>query len=195
MDTRPTKKRKTPPRTVSLDRQVQSLRRVIYSNKPEVRQASYDITIAANSTNAAALIDPTLIDAGTEEIKLHRILVSWLYITGDVPWGIIFSPRQGYLPNQLPDSGAPYSVNNFLKFLDQTKQRVFSRRNFGREIATGADSDSVLEMNKKFSIPMKVGMSNPGVQSAQHNQLYWIGGHWNDAEPRVISVTVWYTSS
>jgi len=193
-----TKKRKGLSRTVSLPKlsnEVSSLRRTVNASKPELRQASYPLTIALNSTVPTPLIDPTLIDAGTEEIRLHRVTVNWIYTIGDYPWGIIYAPRQGYQDNQIPDGANPYSVTNFLRHLDATKQRIFARKNFGKEIATGADGDSILEMDKKFSIPMKVGMVNPGTKTVNHNQLFWIGGNWAADAPRVIEVTVWYTSA
>lgn len=85
------KKRRLDPTLIRKD--LDSLKRKVISNTPEVRQASYVLTITAAQTTALPLIQPTLIDAGTEEIRLHRIAVNWLYINGEFPWGIIYAPR------------------------------------------------------------------------------------------------------
>jgi len=179
----------------ALSTQVSQLRRVVYSNRPEVRQASYDITISVGQLTATPLIQPTLIDAGTEEIKLHRIAVCHSYVAGDAPWGIIYSPRQGYSENQLPNGGDAYALQNFLQHLDHTKQRVFLRKNMSYLVESAASSDEIFEFDRRFSIPMKVGMVNPGSMTVNHNQLFFIGGLRDATVPKVLSVTVWYTSA
>lgn len=183
------------PTPQALSQQVSKLRRVVYSNRPEVRQASYDITIAAGLTTATPLIQPTLIDAGTEEIRLHRIAVCHTYENGKFPWGIIYAPRQGYAQNQLPNGGDANNVANFLKHLDHTKQRVFLRKNLSWEVNSNVSTEELFEFDKRFSIPMKIGMSNPGVQTVNHNQLYFIGGVVDASIPKAISVTVWYSAA
>jgi len=192
----PTKKRKALTRTVTLptvSNEVARLRRTVLASKPELRQASYTLTIAAGAIEALPLIDPNLIDRGTEELRLHRITVNHLHTTGDIPWAIIYSPRQGYEINQIPFPSNPYDVTNYLRHMDNTKQRIFFRKQFGREIVTQADTDSILECDRKFPIPMTVGMRNPGNAVVNHNQLYYIGGTRNASDPKTVEVTVWYT--
>lgn len=190
------KKRKTFSKSVSLpsvSNEVAKLRRTVLASKPEVRQSAYSLSITGGATTPLALISPALIDAGVEEIRLHRITVNYIYNVGDVPWAIIYSPRQGYATNQIPIPASAYAVGNYLRHMDGTKQRVFVRKNFGRDIVTGSDGDSIIEVEKKFSIPMKVGMINPGTATVNHNQLYYIGGNWDASTPRTVEVTVWYT--
>jgi len=152
-----------------LRQEVRTIKRQVNANKPELRQASYRLDITPNLSTPTALINPTLIDAGTEEIKLHRITVNHLYKQGLAPWGLIFSPRQGYSEADLPNAANANESQNFLQHLDATKQRVFQRRNFSGIITQAASNNEILEMDRRFTIPMKVGMVNPGTQTVNHN--------------------------
>lgn len=185
----PCKKRRT------LYSDIRALRRDVRRNKPELRQESYTVTVGAGTTSAIELIDPTFIDNGTQEFKLHRITVNHAYVNGDFPWGIIYAPREGFNSTQLPNSGDAHDVDNFLEHLDRTKQRVFLRKNFSSIINSGSSTDELLEMDKRFSIPMRIGLTAAGGTSVAHNQLYWIGGYRDASVARAISVTIWYTAS
>lgn len=200
---RPTKRAKT---TGELTRDVAVLSRQVNANKPEIRQQFYTISLTPLRATPIPILLPTNI-AG-DEIKLHRVTVGWSSPddtgSGDFPWGMLYSPKEGYSETDgLPNGTNANSIDNILGFPDNTKTRVWQRsmvdiRQAGyRDTGTTFNAGGFM-LDKKFSIPMKVGMDSPNevTPTVTHNQIYLVTSQVPESgAPRTLRVTIWYTDA
>lgn len=200
---------KRPKTTAALTSDVAQLKRQVNSNKPEVRQQTYTIQLTPLRSTPVAILQPTNI-AG-DEIRLHRVTVGWscpddgALSPNEFPFGMLYSPHQGYSEIEgLPNSTAVHTVQNILAFPDATKTRVWQRqfsdiRTIGyRDSSSTPGSSGGMLMDKKFSIPMKVGMetSNEETPTVSRNQIYLVTSQVPETgAPRPLFVTIWYTDA
>lgn len=201
----PRKRAKT---TAQLTKDVTKLARQVNANKPEIRQQSYTITIPASPTGAVPLLDPNTIIG--DEYRLHRIFVSLPEAnapnTTDAGlWGMLYSPNEGYTPtNCLPDETSVFSDLNLFYPVNRTKCRQWVMRQYGllpnADGAAGTNRRNMpLELDKKFSIPMKCGTAEASQAdpTTVHNQVYLSSSITNSSEAgtTTIYVTVWFTDN
>lgn len=204
--TPPSRSPKRAKTTAALTKDVAQLKRQVNSNKPEVRQITYTVQIGTGTT-PGPLLDPT--NVAGDEIRLHRLMVAWQTSTGqqtltdEVYWQL-HSPQQGYDPADGFAETNTNSVNSYLGYPDQTKQRIWVRGHDNLNSIGNPDSDpannfyqlgNIYVLDKKFSIPMKVGMEAPNeaAPTVQHNQVYFSGS--TAATGGLARVTIWYTDA
>jgi len=185
-------------RTRTLTSQVAKLRRQVNSTKPELKQLAYPITVTPLRTTPIPLILPT--NVAGEEIRVSRIHVAGQVGSGAVPFGMIYSPNQGYTEIEgLVNTTNANSVDNILAYPDQTKVRVWQRKFLDTakvplpNFQTG--TPGVFFLEKKFSIPMIVGMatSDAAAPTVKRNQIFLTTGQVpSGGNPVTIWVSLWY---
>jgi len=191
----------------SLSRKVARLQRQVNSNKPEVRQLHYTITLTPARTTPVPIILPEAVVG--DEIKLHRVHVAWDSPSNaadsqeEIPWGVLYSPNQGYseidcLPQQQ-GSQIHASTDNYKWIFDSTRARTWLRKKqpLLYNPATPERRQDVFEMDKRFTFPMICG-TDPGDDTViTRNQIYLVTSAVSEAGglTNTLYITLWYTDS
>jgi len=170
--------------------------------KPEIRQESYNLTIGGGAVDPLQLIiRGTLADPGTQEIRLSRIRLSYVYIPGDPLWGTLYGTKGVSTPlAPLSNNLNGYDIQNFLSPPDATLTSVYKSRNLsGTNKLLASDVNQIVELDHKFSIPKRIRFQNELVNTIPANfigdPIYYIGGHRHPSINRIVRVTIWYTSN
>jgi len=173
------------------------LSRQVKSNAPEIRQDRYTVTIPAGTLAPLPLLVSLSLnarDTGTAEIRLHRIQVTYNHIPGDRLWSTIY----GHINNGNPVVGLynptnPFSPDNLFGEPDATTIKVYKRLNFsGTTKVLPSDTNQFLTVNHRFSIPKKIRFASGGIGADIFDNIFYIGGNWNAAAARTMTVNVWY---
>lgn len=187
---RPTKKSR------NLKRQVNTLSRQVSSIKPEVRQESYYLQINAGQSTPINLIQSRVLqDAGTQQIRLHRIRISYEYVPGDALWGVLYGVDSGPNTTPLYAPTLPYDLRNAMIPLDRTTGKVYRELklsemgNFNPTL-----SQQVMELDYTFSTPKILPLESEGLFANSTKHICYIGGHRHPTQARNVYVTMWYTS-
>lgn len=197
----PRKRAKT---TAQLTKDVSKLARQVNANRPEMRQQAYTVDIPANLSDPYPLLDLESILG--DEFKLHRIRVTIpaIYLGTSIvgSWAMLYSPKEGYSAMEcLPEPTLRNSPDNLLFTPDATKIRIWDTQQYAdysnADAGTPTESTALsrpLELNKKFSIPMKCGntLANQAAPVTIHNQIY-LCGQAPSGETATVYVTVWFT--
>lgn len=200
-DSRPPKKR-----NVNLSNKVNNLSRVVSRMKPEVRQESEVYTLTSVATDGATQLPIPLIfarslqDAGTQEIRLHRIRVAWSYAGSDQQnWAVMYAPilnTASLLQHGLYNPALPHSSSNYQVPIDSTNARVYKTLNLpvDKDIKVG-DTNSIMVMDHRFNIPKKIRFAEEGGSTTPIDQIYLIGGPKGASFTQYCVVTLWYTNN
>lgn len=186
----PLKKRKisTQGGRPTLTKQVAKLTRQVNSNKPELRQISYTVTV---DDGAAACLKPPAL-AG-EEFKLHGIVLRWVSAgpDSDQGWARLISPKGQYTMDDYNSKG--YNDRMF-EDPDKTKYRNWAVKYFN---TAGEAFSRQRSIQKKFSIPMICGTDGDALNpTVIRNQMYV---DMEDSEPggnpKVLIATMYFTDA
>lgn len=199
-ESRPYKKR-----NVMLSK-VNNLSRTVSRMKPEVRQESESMTLTSIAADGATqlpiplIFARTLQDAGTQEIRLHRIRVSWVYGGSDQQnWAIMYSPilnTASLAQHGLYAPTTPHNSTNYMVPIDSTNARVYKTLNLpvDKDIKVG-DTNSIQVMDQRFNIPKRIRFAVEGGTATPIDQIYLIGGPKGSSFTQYCVVTLWYTNS
>lgn len=190
---RPSKKRKE-----NLSRKVSTLSRQVNRMKPEIRQESYTLTVVASRETPIPLInDRQLQEAGVQEIRLHRIRVSYSYVSDMQNWAVMYSPAGNYsdlTAHGLRVPTSAHSIENFFCPLDSTNSKVYKSINLVTDLnIKSSDVNTLVNIDHRFSIPKKIRFMSEGTTSLAMDQICLIGGPRGLLVNQGMTVTLWYS--
>jgi len=200
------KRKSSPTRVSTIPRPVKArldkLSRAVARSTPEVRQESYAVAITANTTTPALLISTglNLVPNGSQEMRLHRIRLSYIYQPGDGLWGMMYGLKGTTATSTkgLYTPSTPYNVSNFLNMPEQSNIKVYKQVNLSGTVkvdSTDTTAHHLVTMDQRFSIPKKLSFDDPniGMGVVPADQIYYIGGNWSASTLRYVYVTIYYS--